>query len=156
MLVHYGKSAVSLVCKGYKNNYVKRNICDLVTPPKEQQREMRVFTLEEQQALQDALKGERLGIGVLLSLYTGMRIGEILGLKFSDIDFKECTITVRRSLNRLEMSIKELYSKLDDTEIKAIDEWKNIIYQITDKEKDFLYLQGFKDCIKLLQLIKLI
>ena len=150
----------------------------MVTPPKEQQREMRVFTLEEQQALQDALKGERLGIGVLLSLYTGMRIGEILGLKFSDIDFKECTITVRRSLNRLEMSIKvqskfgvnfdctfidissitikELYSKLDDTEIKAIDEWKNIIYQITDKEKDFLYLQGFKDCIKLLQLIKLI
>lgn len=73
----------------------------MVTLPKEQQREMRVFTLEEQQALQDALKGERLGIGVLLSLYTGMRIGEILGLKFSDIDFKECTITVRRSLNRL-------------------------------------------------------
>lgn len=52
--------------------------------------------------------------------------------------------------------IKELYLKLDDTEIKAIDEWKNIIYQITDKEKDFLYLQGFKDCIKLLQLINLI
>ena len=84
--------------EAYKNNYVKRNICDLVTLPKEQQREMRVFTLVEQQALQDALKGERLGIGVLLSL---MRIGEILGLKFSDIDFKECTITVRRSLNRL-------------------------------------------------------
>ncbi len=87
--------------EAYRNNYVKRNICDLVTLPKEQQREMRVFTLEEQQALQDALEGERLGIGVLLSLYTGMRIGEILGLKFSDIDFKERTVTVRRSLNRL-------------------------------------------------------
>lgn len=73
----------------------------MVTLPKEQQREMRIFTLVEQQALQDALKGERLGIGVLLSLYTGMRIGEILGLKFGDIDFKERTVTVRCSLNRL-------------------------------------------------------
>lgn len=54
------------------------------------------------------------------------------------------------------ITIKELYLNLDETEIKAIDEWKNIIYQTTDKEKDFLYLQGFKDCIKLLQLINLI
>lgn len=54
------------------------------------------------------------------------------------------------------ITMKKLYLKLDDTEIEAIDEWKSIIYQMTDKEKDFLYLQGFKDCIKLLQLINLI
>lgn len=87
--------------QAYKNGLVQRNICELVILPKEQQQEMRVLTVEEQQALQETLKGERLGIGVLISLYTGMRIGEILGLKFNDIDFKEKTITVRRTLNRL-------------------------------------------------------
>ena len=88
----------------------------MVTLPKEQQREMRVFTLVEQQALQDALKGERLGIGVLLSLYTGMRIGEILGLKFSDIDFKEQSFEEKYGLAcRLQ---KTILSKLG---------WKSVI-----------------------------
>lgn len=69
-----------------------------------------------------------------------------------DVEYKHLCEENKKS----SITIKELYLKLDDTEIKAIDKWKNIIYQITDKEKDFLYLQGFKDCIKLLQLINLI
>jgi len=37
---------------------------------------------------------------VRLGLYLGLRPGEVLGLQWTDIDFKERTLTVRRSLKR--------------------------------------------------------
>lgn len=89
--------------QAYKSGLVQRNICDMVILPKQPVQEMRVLTLEEQQALQKALKGERLGIGILIALYTGVRIGELLGMKFSDIDFKSNTVTIRRTLTRLKV-----------------------------------------------------
>ena len=41
-------------------------------------------------------------------------------------------------------------------DIKLLETWKNTVYRLTDMEKDILYLQGYKDCIKLLQFINLI
>ncbi len=38
---------------------------------------------------------------VLLSLYTGLRIGEICGLKWSDIDLEKRILTVRRTVQRI-------------------------------------------------------
>jgi integrase len=42
--------------------------------------------------------GSRLYLPVLLAAYTGARRGEVLGLKWSDVDFDGCTITIQRSL----------------------------------------------------------
>ena len=38
---------------------------------------------------------------ILLSLYTGLRIGEVCGLKWSDINFNENILTVRRTVQRI-------------------------------------------------------
>jgi integrase len=40
-------------------------------------------------------------LAALVSLYTGLRIGEICGLKWADIDWEKGTITVRRTVQRL-------------------------------------------------------
>ena len=37
----------------------------------------------------------------MLSLYTGMRLGEVCGLKWSDIDWEKRTITIRRTVQRV-------------------------------------------------------
>ena len=42
-----------------------------------------------------------LALGILLTLCTGMRIGEICALRFSDIDLKAKTITVQRTIERV-------------------------------------------------------
>lgn len=44
-------------------------------------------------------------IGILLSLYTGLRIGEIYGLKWNDIDFEKNILTVRRTVQRIRTGI---------------------------------------------------
>lgn len=52
--------------------------------------------------------------------------------------------------------MKDIYQKLNSKDIKLLETWKNTVYRLTDMEKDILYLQGYKDCIKLLQFINLI
>lgn len=62
---------------------ILKNPSDFVTLPKRKKSEMRFLTLDEQKQLQEALIGERLEMPVLLALYTGMRQGEMFGLKWS-------------------------------------------------------------------------
>ncbi|WP_347562979.1 tyrosine-type recombinase/integrase, partial [Clostridium sp. MD294] len=58
--------------------------------------------IDEKQALYmlECLSNELLQNRTLITLlvYTGMRRGEILGLKWSDIDFHNNTITIQREL----------------------------------------------------------
>lgn len=57
-----------------------------------------VFTVAEQAYMEDYVhfsKDDRLK-APLLSLYTGMRIGEILALEWADVDFYERTVTVSK------------------------------------------------------------
>lgn len=51
--------------------------------------------------------------GIIISLYTGLRIGELLALEWSDIDFNACTLTV--SKNCSDSYVGGKYVKLIDT-----------------------------------------
>ena len=53
----------------------------------------------------------REGIAVLLSLYAGLRIGEICALKWDDIDFEEGFITISRTRQRVKTESKDTRSK---------------------------------------------
>ena len=70
-------------------------------PEAPKKKEIRVFTPDEQKAIERACKGERWGMIIILDLYTGMRQGEILALTWADIDFQKRTITINKQLSRL-------------------------------------------------------
>ena len=40
-------------------------------------------------------------LGILLALYTGIRIGELCGLKWGDIDFENSSINIHRTVERI-------------------------------------------------------
>ena len=71
-----------------KNGLIARNVTEAVTLPKITKKEMRVLTSDEQSRLLKLCNNENNGIFVILALSTGMRLGEILGLKWEDINFK--------------------------------------------------------------------
>lgn len=79
-------------------NIVSSNPCRNVNTIKTESRERVVFTLEESQTfLQKLEEAEpRYKAMFTLALYSGMRHGELLGLKWSDIDFDNCIITINR------------------------------------------------------------
>ncbi len=72
--------------------------------PKEQKKEMRVLTLDEQRRLVDYLLADmdETKFGVLLALLTGMRIGELCALKWEDISADERVIHIRSTMQRLQ------------------------------------------------------
>jgi len=77
--------------------WIERNPCERVTKPKEAGGRVRFLTDEELPRLLDAVRASPhpdLLPAVLLALTTGARKGEILGLRWSQIDFKRRAITL--------------------------------------------------------------
>ncbi|HTX90169.1 MAG TPA: tyrosine-type recombinase/integrase [Anaerolineales bacterium] len=62
---------------------------DAVQRPKVEQTEFQIFTEDEAHRFLDVISGTRLETLYYLALMTGMREGELLGLKWSDIDWKK-------------------------------------------------------------------
>lgn len=88
---------------------IKQNPAKLVNPPKIPKPKMRVWSEDEVTQFLEVAKSNRLYIAFLLALTTGMRRGEILGLSWENIDFKNRTIYVEQSLTMLG-EIQELKS----------------------------------------------
>lgn len=85
-----------------KQGYIQKNYCKMVTLPKDNTtKEIKVLTPIQQQSFIAAIKGHELGVLFLVALSTGLRLGEILGLKWYDIDFNSGTLTVNRTLQRV-------------------------------------------------------
>ena len=71
---------------------------------RQQRKPLRVFSEEEQRRLTAWLvaKPDLCRLGILLSLYTGLRIGELCALRWGDIDLAEGCLCVRATLQRLQ------------------------------------------------------
>ena len=89
---------------------------DRITLPKVEEQTTDIFTQEELGVMLDKLEAEPLQFKVLihLALNTGCRRGELVGLKWSDIDFTTGIVTVSRSNYKL-TGDKEIKSKSKKT-----------------------------------------
>jgi integrase len=79
---------------------VPRNVTDAVEPPRPAPREMRPLSPAEARKLLDAAQGDRLEALYVLAVTTGMRQGELLALKWQDVDLGNATVSIRRTLTR--------------------------------------------------------
>lgn len=79
---------------------IRRNPCKKIRVQRGEGREQRVLTQEEQKRAELAMI-ETGNLPALISMYTGLRLGEICSLKWTDIDWENGTITVRRTVQRL-------------------------------------------------------
>jgi integrase len=73
-----------------------RNPCDVVERPRAEDREYAVADAAGLRRLLEALEGHWLQLPVFLAACTGLRRGEVLGLKWGDLDLERGTLSVRR------------------------------------------------------------
>lgn len=83
--------------------YILKNPCSsksLVIPGEveKEDSEIEIFTDDEIEAIKKAIKGNRLEALILLALGTGLRQGELLGLKWNNIDMDKQVINVEQSI----------------------------------------------------------
>lgn len=82
-------------------HYIDYNPCDAVNLPRNEKPQIEIFTREQQQLLTYTSYQFRYGIFIRPVLATGIRMGELLGLRWEDIDFNKRMLSIRRTLNRL-------------------------------------------------------
>lgn len=72
---------------------------DKIKRPKTSEKSVESFTKEEQKLIEQAVLSDKRDkmFGMILCLYTGLRIGELLALEWSDIDFAKCELTVSKT-----------------------------------------------------------
>lgn len=81
-----------------RDGLLMRNVAALARPPRLVRRELRALTAAEVRRLFEATAGHRFGPLYALLVGSGLRIGEALGLGWSDVE--NGSLTVRRALHR--------------------------------------------------------
>ena len=79
---------------------IGRNPADAVTRPSVQRTEMKVLDDQQVRTLLLAAKGTRYEMLMQLAITTGLREGELLGLKWSDLDWRTNRLKIQRQVQR--------------------------------------------------------
>ncbi len=99
-VLHHHRILHEALKQAVKWQLLARNPADAVEPPRPAYKEVSAIDEETVARLLDALAGHRLHAPVLLALSTGMRRGEILGLKWRSVGLDDGTLVVRESLSQ--------------------------------------------------------
>lgn len=81
--------------------YIQTNPAASINLTRGTKPQIEILTRDEQVRLMQGSYQHRYGIFVRLVLFTGIRLGELLGLKWEDVDFASSNLHIRRTLNRL-------------------------------------------------------
>jgi integrase len=83
-----------------KWNLIPRNVTEAVNAPRPAPKEMRPLSPDEARKLLETARGDSLEALYVLAVHTGMRQGELLGLKWEDVDLEGGVVRIRRTLTR--------------------------------------------------------
>ena len=102
MTIHHVHSCLHKACKdAVRWGHISRNPLDAADPPRKKgdgTKEMRTWTREQLRAFLESVRDERLYSLWHTIAFTGMRRGEALGLRWSDVDLENARLSVRRAL----------------------------------------------------------
>lgn len=86
------------VKQAVKDGLIPRNASEAVKSPQVNREEIQPLSPEHAKVLLEAVRGDRLEALYVLAIHTGLRQGELLGLKWEDVDFEAGKLRVRRTL----------------------------------------------------------
>ena len=84
-----------------KWDLLPRNVATLVEPPRVRRPEVQPLTTDQVQIFLEATRGDRLEALYTLVLAVGLRQGEALGLRWTDLELDGGTLSVRTALQRI-------------------------------------------------------
>jgi len=114
---------------------IQRNPVRLVRLPKLDTPRIKPFTADEVKRIMELVPNDNYRFYLALAFYTGMRSGEIIALKKSDINFKDNVIRVQRTRSRFgESTPKTKYSIRDIPIIKLLLPYIQELYNLHDNE----------------------
>ncbi|MBZ8121439.1 tyrosine-type recombinase/integrase [Bacillus thuringiensis] len=105
------KSALNLAVK---QNVITKKPANFAEIPKKEKSSIQPWTEEEVKSFLFHSQDSRYHIGYVIAITTGMRLGEVLGLRWQDVDFKNSTVTINQTIgfdNKVKLTAKNKSSK---------------------------------------------
>ena len=99
----FTKSIISIVKNSLeyavKNGKIERNYAQDLVQPKLIEKVVDAYSENEQKVIEEYIYSDKKPnhLGVILCLYTGIRLGELLALTWDDIDFEKSTMTINKT-----------------------------------------------------------
>ncbi len=121
-----------------RKGLVIRNVAALADPPKvgaRKQSEIKSWTADQLDVFLEAIESHRLAPAFHLGAYTGMRRGELLGLRWKDIDLDANRLSVRQALVSVayEMHISDVKTgsgrrtiDIEDETVEVLRTWRKV------------------------------
>jgi len=115
---------------------VPRNVSEAVEPPQPMTKEMHPLSPADARKLLNAAHGERFEALYVLAITTGMRQGELLALKWQDVDLEDAIISVRRTLTRTggRYTLGEPKTKKSRRSIRLTEQAKEVLRQHLERQ----------------------
>lgn len=98
---HHHRLIHKVLKDAVKWQFLARNVAEAVTPPKTKKVEMHTWNNDQVKVFLEIAKTSPYYPVYKTAIYTGMRRGEILGLRWQDVDFDNLVISVRQSLQEV-------------------------------------------------------
>ena len=101
--------------------YRIKNVTDGIVMPKKTKPEVVILNAFEQQKLKSYISDNLnlVTLGLAVAMCTGIRIGELCALQWQDIDLEKRILTVRKTIQRIQVKGAEKKTKLVITEPKS-------------------------------------
>jgi len=109
-ILHTHKLLSQTLRQAIKWQLLVRNVCEAVDPPRARRKQMSALDTADVQVFLEAIKGSPYMHLFYVMLYTGLRRGETLGLRWCDVDLAKETISVNQNVVRLHnngLSVRE-------------------------------------------------
>lgn len=98
-----------------KREVIPKNIVDMADPPKQKKHKYQVATLEQLLKIINAAKDTHIFAPIFIAVNAGLRRGEILALKWDNIDMDNQILTVAGTLQRKDGKLTVLPPKTEDS-----------------------------------------
>lgn len=110
--VHYMHAVLRRALnQAVKWDYVVRNVATLVDRPRAETREIEPLTPEQARTFLKAVEGDRLEALYTVALALGLRKGEALGLRWSNVDLENAKISITGALQRIDRKLQIVETK---------------------------------------------
>jgi integrase len=135
-----------------RKNLVVRNVADAADPPKLQRAtrsEMQTWTPDDLRRFFDGISTHRLAAAYVLAATTGMRRGEVLGVRWVDIDFAARRLQVRQTILSVEYEVivGQPKTRRGERKIALDSETINVLlaHRATQQHERLLLGDGYHD-----------
>ena len=128
-----------------RDEIIDKNPISRIKTPKLDKIEVKSFSLEEMKTIIASAKGEMKAF-TALGFFSGLRSGEMIGLRWEDVDFSNKEIHIKRAIKMGEITLPKTKNS-----IRTIDILDNLLpylqeqYKLTGKHKSYVFLNKFDE-----------